>query len=94
MNEKSERNFEQPSFNLSSKTHSNMAPITRIDPQFQEYVNQLCGQLRNPDFKERIDAIEKFQILCETEPEVLIANMLKVFFLFNQKKMFLQIFVI
>ena len=78
--DKTERNFEQPSFNSTAKTYSNTAPVVRIDPQYQEYVNNLCTQLRNPDFKERIDAIEKFQIMCETQTEVLLVNMLKVIF--------------
>lgn len=34
--------------------------------------------MRNPDFRERIDAIEKFQIMCETETDLAITNLVMV----------------
>lgn len=51
-----------------------------MDAQSQEYVKSLCAQLRNPDFRERIDAIEKFQVLCETETNIAVANIVQVNF--------------
>ena len=61
-----------------SKTQSNVAPMLRLDPQSQEFVRSVCTQLRNPDFRERIEAIEKFQVACETETEIIIANVVQV----------------
>ena len=37
--------------------------------------------MRNTDFRERIEAIEKFQIMCETETELAVSNMVLVSFL-------------
>ena len=66
-------------FNLPaspSKHHSSTAP--RLDQQSQEYIKNLSLQLRNPDFRERIDAIEKFQVACETATEMVVANIVQV----------------
>ena len=54
-------------------------PIPRLDPQSQEFIRSLCTQLRNPDFRERIEAIEKFQVACETETEIVVANVVQVY---------------
>lgn len=53
-------------------------PLTRLDPQSQEFIRSLLVQLRNPDFRERIEAIEKFQVACETETDIIIANVVQV----------------
>lgn len=55
----------------------------RMDSQAQEYIRTLCTQLRNPDFRERIEAIEKFQVLCETQTDLVIANIVQLFDKFN-----------
>ena len=34
--------------------------------------------MRNTDFRERIEAIEKFQIMCETETEMAVSNIVLV----------------
>jgi hypothetical protein len=34
--------------------------------------------MRNTDFRERIDAIEKFQIICETETDLAVSNIVLV----------------
>jgi hypothetical protein len=34
--------------------------------------------MRNPDFRERIEAIEKFQVICETQTDVVITNIIQV----------------
>ena len=34
--------------------------------------------MRNTDFRERIEAIEKFQIMCETETELAVSNIVLV----------------
>ncbi|RMZ95708.1 hypothetical protein BpHYR1_050751 [Brachionus plicatilis] len=60
-----------------------LPPSLRIDQQSQEYVKSLCAQMRNADFRERMDAIEKFQVLCEQEPEMAIANLVQIFDKFN-----------
>ena len=60
-----------------------LPPSLRIDQQSQEYVKSLCAQMRNNDFRERIDAIEKFQILCEQQPEIAIVNLVQIFDKFN-----------
>lgn len=52
--------------------------MPRLDAQSQEFIRTLCAQLRNPDFRERIEAIEKFQVACETETEIVIANIVPV----------------
>lgn len=57
--------------------------MQRMDAQSQEHVRALCAQLRNPDFRERIDAIEKFQVLCETQTEHVIAHIVQLFDKFN-----------
>lgn len=44
----------------------------------QEYAKSLCAQLRHTDFRERIDAIEKFQVMCETETDIAIHNLVPV----------------
>lgn len=61
-----------------TKAQSNVVPMPRLDPQSQEFIKSLCVQLRNPDFRERIEAIEKFQVACETETEIVIANIVQV----------------
>jgi hypothetical protein len=50
----------------------------RFDAQTQEDIKSICLQMRNSDFRERIDAIEKFQVLCETATEVAISNIVPV----------------
>ena len=60
-----------------------LPPSLRLDQQSQEYVKSICAQLRNPDFRERIDAIEKFQIICEQEPKLAFINLVKIFDKFN-----------
>ncbi|CAF0703596.1 unnamed protein product [Brachionus calyciflorus] len=60
-----------------------LPPSLRIDQQSQEYVKSICAQLRNPDFRERMDAIEKFQILCEQEPKIAVAYLVQLFDKFN-----------
>ncbi len=52
--------------------------MPRLDPQSQEFIRNLNNQLRNPDFRERIEAIEKFQICCETDTDIIIANIVQV----------------
>ena len=61
-----------------TKTQSIVVPLTRLDPQSQEFIRSLLVQLRNPDFRERIEAIEKFQVACETETDIIIANVVQV----------------
>jgi hypothetical protein len=69
----------ETSLNHSSSTSAvKSGPVIRLDAQAQDYVRNLCAQLRNPDFRERIDAIEKFQIMCETETEMASLNIVQV----------------
>jgi hypothetical protein len=49
-----------------------------LDVQSQEHIKNICTQLRNTDFRERIEAIEKFQILCETQSELAVPNLVPV----------------
>lgn len=60
-----------------------LPPSLRIDQQSQEYVKSLIAQMRHTDFRERMDAIEKFQVLCEQEPEIAIVNLVQIFDKFN-----------
>lgn len=46
--------------------------------QSQESVKAISQQLRNTDFRERIEAIEKFQVACETATELVITNIVPV----------------
>lgn len=55
------------------------APSLRIDAQSQEYIKSLCTQMRNADFRDRIEAIEKFQVVCETATQLAIANLVPIF---------------
>ena len=55
------------------------APSLRIDAQSQEYIKSLCAQMRNADFRDRIEAIEKFQVVCETATQLAIANLVPIF---------------
>jgi hypothetical protein len=58
---------------------------TRFDPQTQEDIKLICVQMRNTDFRERIDAIEKFQVLCETSTEIAMSNIVPVRGVFETK---------
>lgn len=58
-------------------------PPGRMDSQSQEYMRNLITQMRNSNFKERIDAIEKFQVVCETETQLAVANLVPLFDRFN-----------
>jgi hypothetical protein len=49
--------------------------------ELAETVKEINEQLRNADFRERIEAIEKFQILCETSTEAAINNLVQVEFI-------------
>ena len=70
------------SINHSSTSSAVKAsPPVRLDAQAQDFVRNLCAQLRNPDFRERIEAIEKFQIMCETETDMACHNIVQVRFL-------------
>jgi hypothetical protein len=63
----------------SANKHNNHVSVApRLDMQSQESIKLLCSQLRNPDFRERMDALEKFQVICETETELAIANLVSV----------------
>ena len=64
--------------NVTAPTGIKSSPVVRLDAQAQDYVRNLCAQLRNPDFRERIEAIEKFQIMCETETEMASLNIVQV----------------
>jgi hypothetical protein len=50
----------------------------RYDMHTQESIKAIIQQLRNPDFRERIEAIERFQILCETETDIAVTNIVPV----------------
>ena len=69
-----ETSLNHPSTNSAVKSN----PIVRLDAQAQDYVRNLCAQLRNPDFRERIGAIEEFQIMCETNTEMACHNIVQV----------------
>lgn len=62
----------------SQANGSSHSTTVRLDAQAQDYVRNLCAQLRNPDFRERIDAIEKLQVMCETETEMAVVNIVQV----------------
>jgi hypothetical protein len=66
--------------NNNGSQHPPLPPSLRLDAQSQDYIKSLCSQLRNPDFRERINAIEKFQIVCEREANLAIANIVPVRF--------------
>jgi hypothetical protein len=64
---------------IQAKTLSNVGLTSlRYDPHYQDFVKNLCLQMRNPDFRERIEAIEKFQVICETQTDVVITNIIQV----------------
>jgi len=46
--------------------------------QNQETMKNIGVQLRNTDFRERIDAIEKFQVACEMATDLVVANIVPV----------------
>lgn len=54
------------------------AAAGRLDPHSQEYVRNMCNQMRSNDFRERINAIENFQVLCEKETNVAVSNLVQV----------------
>lgn len=56
-----------------------LPPTLRMDSQSQETIKGLIAQLRNSDFRERIEAIEKFQVICETETPLAVANLVPIF---------------
>ena len=64
----------------SAGTSNPIAPFVnaRFDPHTQEDIKDLATQMRNTDFRERIEAIEKFQIMCETETEMAVSNIVLV----------------
>jgi hypothetical protein len=62
----------------ANKYNNHALAVPRLDVQSQENIKSLCSQLRNPDFRERMNALEKFQVICETETELAIANLVPV----------------
>jgi hypothetical protein len=56
----------------------NRTTSVKYDAQTHEDIKTMCTQMRNTDFRERIDAIEKFQVLCETETDVATSNIVPV----------------
>ena len=46
--------------------------------QSQETMKAIGQQLRNTDFRERIEGIEKFQIACETATDLVVLNIVPV----------------
>ncbi len=46
--------------------------------QNQETIKNIGVQLRNTDFRERIDAIEKFQVACEMATDLVVVNIIPV----------------
>jgi hypothetical protein len=70
--------FHQTSSALPMKQSGSHGSALRLDQQSQEHIKNICVQLRNPDFRERIEAIEKFQVACETATELVIANLVQV----------------
>jgi hypothetical protein len=63
---------------IKSQANGSSHSGVRLDAQAQDYVRNLCAQLRNQDFRERIDAIEKLQVMCETETQMAIINIVQV----------------
>lgn len=61
----------------SSFKHASQS-VPRLSQQSQEHMKSIGIQLRHTDFRERIDAIERFQVACETATELVIANLVHV----------------
>jgi hypothetical protein len=71
----------QPPSYTSAIAKSSASGAVRLDAQSQENIRNLCSQLRHADFRERMDAIEKFQIVCETQTDAAAANIVQVIIL-------------
>ena len=54
------------------------AVTARMDAQTQDYIRAICAQMRHSDFRERIDAIEKFQVMCEMQTDLVAVNIVPV----------------
>jgi len=67
-----------PSYTTSGIAKSSPSGTVRLDAQSQENIRNLCNQMRHADFRERMDAIEKFQIVCETHTDAAAANIVQV----------------
>jgi hypothetical protein len=64
--------------NQRNSSHQATHHPQKFDQASQESIKQVCAQMRNADFRERIDAIERFQILCETQPNLVIPFLVQV----------------